>query len=139
MESGSFSGGELQKVQIARAIVQNPKLIILDEPTNNLDISNQHMTMKTIFDAVSSRGISTIMTMHDINLASIYSDNLLFMKQGEICGYGGSEIVTEQLIGDVYGVDVNLIDYSGDRLVLPKISEDIYIHKPKFCLRVMGA
>lgn len=51
-----ISGGELQKVQIARAIVQNPKLIILDEPTNNLDISNLHMTMKTIFDAVSSRG-----------------------------------------------------------------------------------
>lgn len=53
------------------------------------------------------------MTMHDINLASIYSDNLLFMKQGENCGYEGSEIVTEQLIGDVYGVDVNLIDYGG--------------------------
>lgn len=127
-----ISGGELQKVQIARAIVQNPKIIILDEPTNNLDIHNQHMTMKTVFDAVSKRGISTIMTMHDINLAAHYSDNLMFMKAGNICGYGGSEIVDEELIRDVYGMDVDIISHDGTRLVVPKFSDDVREHKKLF-------
>ena len=81
-KSNEISGGEFQKVQIARAIIQEPDVLILDEPSNNLDISNQHRTMHTIMDFVRSRGMCTIMTMHDINLAVHYSDKLLFLKDG---------------------------------------------------------
>ena len=115
-----LSGGEFQKVQISRAMVQEPSVLILDEPTNNLDIANQHMTMHMVMDAVNSRGICTIMTMHDINLAVHYSDMLLFVKNGKIAGYGSSEIITEELIRDVYGMDVDIIDHLGTPFVIPK-------------------
>ncbi len=114
-----ISGGELQKVQIARAIVQEPKILILDEPTNNLDISNQHMTMHTVINTVRARGMCTIMTMHDINLAVHYSDKLLFVKDGKVAAYGGPEIITEQLIKNVYGMDADVIEHKGIPFVIP--------------------
>ncbi|MDR1690992.1 MAG: ABC transporter ATP-binding protein, partial [Candidatus Methanoplasma sp.] len=104
-----ISGGEFQKAQIARAIVQEPKVLILDEPTNNLDISNQHTTMHMIEHAVRSRGMCTIMTMHDINLAVHYSDRFLFMKDGKVAAYGGIEIITEDLIKEVYGMRAEIV------------------------------
>ncbi len=117
-----ISGGEFQKAQIARAIVQEPSVLILDEPTNNLDISNQHRTMHMIMDIVRERGMCTIMTMHDINLAVHYSDKLMFIKDGRIIAYGGTEIVTEELIKEVYGIESDIIYHKGIPLVVPKYS-----------------
>ena len=127
-----ISGGELQKVQIARAIVQQPKVIILDEPTNNLDVYNQHMTMNTIIDATQKRGISIIMTMHDINLSVQYSDTLLFLKGGEVRGYGDCSIVDSELIGDVYGMDLDVVDHEGFPFVMPRYSDLLLRHKAAF-------
>ena len=117
-----ISGGEYQKVQIARAIVQEPKVLILDEPTNNLDMSNQHTTMHMVEDIVRSRGMCTIMTMHDINLAIHYSDRFLFVKDGLVKAYGGIDVITEDLIEDVYGVESEIIDHRGVPFVVPKFS-----------------
>ena len=117
-----ISGGEFQKVQIARAIVQEPKVLILDEPTNNLDITNQHNTMHMIEDAVRSRGMCTIMTMHDINLAIHYSDLFLFLSQGKMVAYGGVEVITEELIKEVYGLDTEIIYHHKTPLIVPKNS-----------------
>lgn len=114
-----ISGGEYQKVQIARAIVQEPELLILDEPTNNLDISNQHITMHTIINAVRSRGMCTLMTMHDINLAVHYSDKFIFVKDGAVISQGGPEIITEELIEEVYGVRSDVIIHKGKPFVIP--------------------
>ena len=127
--TNEISGGELQKVVIARALVQEPDVIILDEPTNNLDIANQHMTMRTIFDAVREKGISTVMTMHDIGLALHYSDSLMFMRQGEVVAYGGPEIIDEGLIKEVYGMDVEVIHHNGLPAVVPRYDDDIRRHK----------
>ena len=121
-KANEISGGEYQKVQIARAIIQEPKVLILDEPTNNLDISNQHRTMHTIMDFVRSRGMCTIMTMHDINLAVHYSDRFLFMKNGKIVAYGGPEVITEDLIRDVYNIESEIIYHKGVPLVVPMYS-----------------
>ncbi len=114
-----ISGGEYQKVQIARAMVQEPEILILDEPTNNLDIANQHITMHAILNAVSSRGMCTIMTMHDINLAVHYSDRFLFIKNGKVWAYGGREIITEQLVREVYGIESDVIMHRGMPFVIP--------------------
>ncbi len=122
-----ISGGEFQKAQIARAIVQEPSVLILDEPTNNLDISNQHRTMHMIMDIVRSRGMCTIMTMHDINLAVHYSDKLMFLKDGRIVAYGGTEIITEELIREVYGIESEIVHHRGVPLVVPKYSAK-YVH-----------
>ncbi len=126
-KSNEISGGEFQKVQIARAIIQEPDVLILDEPSNNLDISNQHRTMHTIMDFVRSRGMCTIMTMHDINLAVHYSDKLLFLKDGKVAAYGGMEIVTEDLIEQVYGIESEIIYHRGVPLVVPRFSSK-YVH-----------
>ncbi len=117
-----ISGGEFQKVQIARAIVQEPSLIVLDEPTNNLDIANQHRTMHMIMDVVRSRKVCTMMTMHDINLAVHYSDKFIFFKDGLVQAYGGPEVITADLIKSIYGFDVEVIDHRGVPLVVPKES-----------------
>lgn len=114
-----ISGGEYQKVQIARAMVQEPKLLVLDEPTNNLDIANQHLAMHSILNAVSSKGMCTIMTMHDINLAVHYSDRFLFVKDGKVHSYGGNEIITEELVKDVYGIEADVIRHKGVPFVIP--------------------
>lgn len=114
-----ISGGEFQKVQIARAMVQEPRILVMDEPTNNLDIANQHIAMHTIIDAACSRGLCTVMTMHDINLAVHYSDRLLFVKDGRVEAYGGTEIVTEDLIRRVYGIESDVIEHKGIPFVIP--------------------
>lgn len=127
----AISGGEYQKVQIARAIIQEPKILIMDEPTNNLDIANQHVTMHTIINAAISRGLCTIMTMHDINLAVHYSDKLLFVKDGKVAAYGGREVVEADLIKEVYGIDADVIEHKGAPFVIPRIprgDEDFFSH-----------
>ncbi len=114
-----ISGGEYQKTQIARAIVQEPSVLVLDEPANNLDIANQHLTMQMISGAVRSRGMCTIMTMHDINLALHYSDRFLFLNRGVVEAFGGPEIITPELIKRVYGIDTEVINHRGLPLVVP--------------------
>ena len=120
-----ISGGEFQKVQIARVLVQDPKVIVMDEPTNNLDLSNQHISMKMITNAVRSKGVCTVMSMHDINLAIQYSDELMFMKEGNILGHGSPDIVTEKLVKDVYGIDVDIIEHKGLPYVIPNVEQDL--------------
>ena len=114
-----ISGGEFQKVQIARAITQEPELLILDEPSNNLDIANQHITMRMIEHVVKEHGLCTIMTMHDINLAAYYSDRFLFVKDGRIKAFGGHEVITPEVIKDVYGIDTDVINHNGQTVVIP--------------------
>ncbi|MCL2148526.1 MAG: ABC transporter ATP-binding protein [Methanomassiliicoccaceae archaeon] len=113
------SGGEFQKAQIARAIVQEPKVLVLDEPTSSLDISNQHTTMHMIEHAVRERGVCTVMTMHDINLAVHYSDRFLFLKDGRAAAYGGVEVITESLIKKVYGMRAEIVMHKGVPFVVP--------------------
>jgi iron complex transport system ATP-binding protein len=114
-----ISGGEFQKVQIARAIVQETKVLILDEPTSSLDVANQYVTLHLLLDTVRERKVCTIMTMHDINLASYCSDELIFMKGGRITAQGPPNIVTSDLIRDVYGIDVDVIAHNGVPFVAP--------------------
>ncbi|MDW5563159.1 MAG: ABC transporter ATP-binding protein [Methanomassiliicoccus sp.] len=101
-----ISGGEFQKVQIARALVQEPKVLLLDEPTSNLDLSNQCRIMSSVRDMVKMNGISAIMTMHDLNLAIRYSDRFILLRGGRIYAAGGVEVLTPEAIEDVYGISV---------------------------------
>lgn len=82
-----LSSGEMQRVQIARALVQEPKLIFLDEPISHLDISFQISIMKTLKE-LSISGIMIIMIIHDINLATIFSDEIIILKDGNLINYG---------------------------------------------------
>ncbi len=115
-----ISGGEFQKMQIARAAVQEPRLLILDEPTNNLDISNQQAVVDLVEELVEHNGMSVLMTMHDLNLAAQCSDAILVMSRGSVRGFGGPEIITPELVEEVYGIEVDVIVHEGTPVIVPK-------------------
>jgi len=113
-----LSGGELQKVMIARALVQEPKLLLLDEPANNLDPKNQHEMLATVRNLVKSRNISAIIVLHDISLAMRYCDKFLFIKAGSVCKYGGEEVVCEETIFEVYGIKSVITEVNGQKIAV---------------------
>ena len=116
---GEISGGEHQKVQIARALVQEPKILLLDEPTSSLDLSNQHRIMDAVTDVVREKHLSAVMTMHDLNLALRYSNKFIMLKDGEIYAAGDHEIMTPENIEAVYGLEVDVAEYRGHAVVIP--------------------
>lgn len=114
-----LSGGELQKVGIARALAQNPKLLLLDEPTSSLDLRNQLDILEIVRDVVRKEDVSAIMTMHDLNLAFRYADKFLFLKNGTIFAAGSISDVTPEIIREVYGVPVTIRNYMDIAVVIP--------------------
>jgi len=114
-----LSGGELQKVMIARAMAQKPRILLLDEPTNNLDVKNQIEILRLIRKIARESNISVISTMHDLNLASLYADRILMIKNGKIFASGGIEILNRENIKAVYGIDVEVIRMNGKVVILP--------------------
>jgi iron complex transport system ATP-binding protein len=114
-----MSGGELQKIAIARALVQEPKILLLDEPTSSLDLKNQVEILDTIVHIVREHGIAAVMTMHDLNQAFRFADRFIFMKNGRVHLYGGHDEITPVVIEDVYGIPVIIGDLGGVRCVVP--------------------
>ena len=114
-----ISGGQLQKVNIARALTQEPRLLVLDEPSNNLDLSNQHKILQLIGDLTKDTGMAAVMTMHDINLALYYSDKVIMMYDGHIVADGGIDVVTPEKVKTVYGIESDVIEYKGQRVLIP--------------------
>lgn len=115
-----LSGGELQKVVIARALVQQPKLFLLDEPTSSLDIKNQLDTISVIKQVAQKQNIAVIVTMHDINLALRFANKFILMKDGKIFVTGGKEIITAESIEAVYGVKAMVYEINGAMIMIPE-------------------
>jgi len=116
-----LSGGQQQRVVIARALAQEPKIILLDEPTSNLDVRHQLEVMETLSGLVDRQGISAIMAVHDLNLASRFSDRLLIMKKGMIINAGTPlEVLTPENISSVYGIESEIVyTKRGAPLIVP--------------------
>jgi len=102
-----ISGGQQQKVLIARALAQEADVLLLDEPTSNLDIRHQLEVMEIMTDIVRKSEISAVMAIHDLNLASRYTDRILMMNGGKIFAAGDpGSVLTVENIKRVYGVEV---------------------------------
>ncbi len=114
-----ISGGEYQLVQIARVLVQQPKVILLDEPTSSLDLSNQHMIMHLIRNIVKKNHMAAIMIIHDLNLAIRHSDKFVMMKAGKVNAAGDHEINTPENIKAVYNIDAYVERVRGIPVVIP--------------------
>jgi iron complex transport system ATP-binding protein len=116
-----LSGGEQQKVIIARALAQLPQILLLDEPTSNLDIKHQLEVLQMINHLCKEMGLSVVTAMHDLNLASRFSDKIIMLKDGCIFAAGApEEVITVENIMAVYGVraHVSLTD-TGRPQVIP--------------------
>jgi iron complex transport system ATP-binding protein len=110
-----ISGGQQQKVLIARALAQEADVLLLDEPTSNLDIRHQLEVMEIMTDIVRKSEISAVMAIHDLNLASRYTDRILMMNGGRIFAAGDpGSVLTVENIKRVYGVEV-LVKSDGER------------------------
>lgn len=102
------SGGERQMVLIARALAQQPDLLIMDEPTSNLDFGNQIKVLKQI-NNLAKKGLGVIMTSHFPNHAFLCSTKVVLMQKGNLFWVGSSqEVVTEKNLGEVYGIKVKI-------------------------------
>lgn len=102
-----LSGGEQQKALIARSLAQEATVLLLDEPTSNLDIKHQLEVMELARELVSKQKLSVVVAIHDLNLASRYCDKIVMMKEGKIFAAGNvSSVLTPEGIQSVYGVKV---------------------------------
>jgi iron complex transport system ATP-binding protein len=101
-----LSGGQKQRVLIARALCQEPEVLLLDEPTSNLDIKHQLEVMETIRSLVKRTGVSALMAIHDLNLAARYSDTLVMLKGGKVHAIGDPfSLLTKENIRSIFGVE----------------------------------
>ncbi|HHU17258.1 MAG: ABC transporter ATP-binding protein [Anaerovoracaceae bacterium] len=114
-----LSGGELQKVMLARALAQQPRILLLDEPTSNLDMRNQYEVLAAVREISRKERISVIIVIHDLNLALRYSDRFLLIKDSKVFAYGGREVMTPENISSVYGMPVAVETVRGMPTVIP--------------------
>jgi len=116
------SGGEYQKVVIARALAQEPDVLLMDEPTLHLDVSHQLELLELVTKLKKENGLTVVMASHDINLAIRYTDRIMMIKEGEIYCIGDpGNTVTEESIREVFGINVIIeeIPVSGITNVVP--------------------
>ncbi len=115
-----LSGGQRQKVFIARALTQEPDVLLLDEPTSNLDIRHQLEVMDIIMNIVRDKGITAITAIHDLNLASRYANRMVMLSNGKIFSAGDPEsALTPENIESVYGVEVKVSNHDGHPYIVP--------------------
>lgn len=114
-----LSGGQQQAVYMARALAQEPNVLLLDEPTSNLDIKHQVEVLE-LLKKLTQKGITVVIALHDINLASRYADKILMIKNGQLFAAGGRETITENNLEKLYDIKVEIIKTGEQLFVVPK-------------------
>lgn len=114
-----LSGGEQQKVLLARALVQQPKLLLLDEPTSNLDLGNQYEVLSLVRQVCRERNITAILVIHDLNLALRFCDRFVFLHGGTVFAAGDHTVVNPENIRAVYGMESVVEQVAGIPVVVP--------------------
>jgi len=114
----SLSGGQFQKVTVARAFVQQPEALVLDEPTSNLDIRYEQEVLTAIREW-AQEGHVVLQAMHDLSVALRFSDRFVFLSDDGVHAIGGPEVVTAEVIESVYGVPVEIVETGDGKFVSP--------------------
>lgn len=113
-----LSGGERQKVMLARALAQQPKVLLLDEPTSALDIQNQYQVLKLVRSICRKDQITAIVVIHDLNLALRFCDRFLLLKDGQVFRYGDHSILDSRALMETYGVNAKTVQIENRYMVL---------------------
>lgn len=112
-----LSGGQRQRAYIAMVIAQDTDYVLLDEPTNNLDIYHARNLMRTVRRLCDELGKTVVLVLHELNYAAFYSDYICAMKNGKIAKYGTvNEVMTKENLSEIYGVDFEIIEIEGKPL-----------------------
>jgi iron complex transport system ATP-binding protein len=122
-----LSGGQMQRVSLARILTQDPMFYIFDEPTSALDLRNQLDTLKLMRTLIKEKNVCMVMAMHDLNLALRYSDKVMALKDGRVYDFGPAEaVITTTMIKDVYGVDCEIVDGHNGKYIYAFEGEDMF-------------
>lgn len=113
-----LSGGERQKVMLARALAQEPKLLLLDEPTSSLDIHNQYQVLEIVRELCHHDGLTAVVVIHDLNLALRFCDQFLLLRQGQVYANGDYRILTPEALKAVYQIDGRVVEVENQKMVL---------------------
>jgi iron complex transport system ATP-binding protein len=119
---GELSGGEQQRVLLARALAQDTPVLLLDEPTTHLDLQHRESLVNLVRDMTKARNLAVLMVLHDLNMASLYADRVSLLVEGKIEATGTpAEVLTEATLSRVYKVAVHVIPHPqyGSPLILP--------------------
>lgn len=119
----SLSGGEFQRVLLARALSQNPEILLLDEPTSALDLNHAVELLQRVKNLVQNQKITGVAVLHDLNLASMFCDELVIMKDGKVA-YSGApkDVITEEILLEVYNLKSKVIrDGDENPYVIPLV------------------
>ena len=115
-----LSGGERQKIAIARAIAQEPKLMVFDEPTGNLDIQSEQLIIREAQKLAQQKNIAILASLHDLNQALALGDKFFFLKDGIVKYAGGKEVFTPEVIKDIFDADVECLQMDGRLVIVNK-------------------
>ncbi len=116
----TLSGGELQRVVLARALAQEPEMLLLDEPTSALDVGNQQQVLEVIDGLRSARGLTVVSAIHDLTLAAQFCDRLALLADGKLVATGTPhQVLTEETIRVHYDANVNVIWIDDQLAVIP--------------------
>ena len=114
-----LSGGEGQKVQLARALVQQPKLLLLDEPTSSLDLRSQYEVLGLVSQLCREQSLTAVAVLHDLNLALRFCHRFLLLHGGRVYAQGDASVVSPRAIREVYGMEAAVRRVDGVPVVLP--------------------
>ena len=117
---GSLSGGELQRAHLARALAQEPSVLLLDEPTSALDLGRQQMVLELVDRLRRESSLAVVTAMHDLSLAAQFADRLLLLDRGRVLACGPPrEVLTAEGVSRLYGAEVRVLEQAGAVYVLP--------------------
>ncbi len=114
----ALSGGERQKIAIARAMAQEPVLMVFDEPTGNLDIANEQLILREAKKLAREKNIAILSSLHDLNQAMQFGDKFFFLKDGVVKYAGGKDCITPEVIRDVFDIDVKIVEIDNEKIIV---------------------